>query len=262
MDGLIFDIKRYAIHDGPGIRTTVFLKGCPLRCRWCHNPESQHHEPEMMTQNRKLGDHSFVDNHKVGYSISVDNLIREVRKDYVFFEESDGGVTFSGGEPLLQAEFLLECLRRCKAENIHTCVDTAGAVKTQLLDDICRYTDLFLYDVKTADEQTFKTYIGHHLDTVIDNLHRISDNGAHIIARIPIVPEVNDSDEQVQAMIDLLSSVPQVHEVNLLPFHRTGSDKYKRLGRTWNMGDTPNLHADDLRDIQQKFIDAGFTTKV
>ena len=262
MEGLIFDIKRYAIHDGPGIRTTVFMKGCPLRCRWCHNPESQHHKPEMMAQKRKLGDRTFMDNHMVGYTISSEDLMREIRKDYVFFEESSGGVTFSGGEPLLQADFLLDSLKRCKAEGIHTCVDTAGAVNTPLLDEICHYTDLFLYDVKTTNEQTFKTYIGQNYDAVIDNLHHIADNGCRIIARIPVVPDVNDSEEQIDAIINLISSIPQVHEVNLLPFHRTGSDKYKRLGRDWGMGDTPNLSKDSLLPMQQRFTEAGFEVKV
>ena len=262
MKGLIVDIKRYAIHDGPGIRTTVFLKGCPLRCRWCHNPESQHHQPETMAQKRKLGERTFMDNHTVGYTISPDNLMREIRKDYVFFEESGGGVTFSGGEPLQQADFLLECLKRCKAEGIHTCVDTAGAVHTTLLDEICRYTDIFLYDVKTADELTFKTYIGAPYSTVIDNLRRIAENGCHIIARIPVVPDVNDSTEQIDAIINLLAGIPQVRQVNLLPFHRTGADKYKRLGRNWEMGDTPNLSKDNLQPMRQRFTEAGFEVKV
>lgn len=262
MQGLIFDIKRYAIHDGPGIRTTVFLKGCPLRCRWCHNPESQHLEPELMPQNRKLGDRTFVDNRTVGYSINPEALMKEIRKDHVFFEESGGGVTFSGGEPLLQAPFLLECLRRCKAENIHTCVDTAGAVHTPLLDEICQYTDTFLYDVKTAKEPTFKDYIGTPYPTVIDNLRHIAEAGTHIIARIPVIPGVNDSEEEIDAIINLLAGIPQIHEVNLLPFHRTGADKYKRLGRTWDMGNTPNLKAEDLSPMRQRFVDAGFETKV
>ncbi|MBR6310818.1 MAG: glycyl-radical enzyme activating protein [Paludibacteraceae bacterium] len=262
MDGLIFDIKRYAIHDGPGIRTTVFMKGCPLRCRWCHNPESQHYQPEAMEQKRKLGERTFTENHTVGYRISTDDLMREIRKDDVFFEESGGGVTFSGGEPLLQADFLLECLRRCKAEGIHTCVDTAGAVSTPLLDDICQYTDIFLFDVKTAEEQVFKTYIGASYSTVIDNLQRIAANGSHIVARIPVIPHVNDSEDDINKIIALLADIPQVREVNLLPFHRTGADKYKRLGRNWEMGDTPNLTKDDLQSMQQQFADAGFVVKV
>lgn len=262
MDGLIFDIKRYAIHDGPGIRTTVFLKGCNLRCRWCHNPESQHLKPEVMIQKRKLGERTFTEDHTVGYTISPADLMKEIRKDHVFFEESSGGVTFSGGEPLLQAEFLLDCLKRCKAENIHTCIDTAGAVSTPLLDEICQYTDLFLFDVKTAVEETFKTYIGNPYPTMINNLHRVANNGCRVIARVPVIPGVNDSDSETEALIALLSTVPQIHEVNLLPFHRVGSDKYKRLGRTWEMGDTPNLSKDNLKPMQKRLTEAGFEVKL
>ena len=130
MRGNIFDIKRYAIHDGPGIRTTVFLKGCRLHCRWCHNPESQAVGTVSMKQVRKLGDREFEEIRKVGYGISVDELVEEIAKDAVFFEESGGGVTFSGGEPLLQPVFLLECLKACKARRIHTCIDTAGGFRS------------------------------------------------------------------------------------------------------------------------------------
>ena len=138
MRGNIFDIKRYAIHDGPGIRTTVFLKGCRLHCRWCHNPESQAVGTVSMKQVRKLGDREFEEIRKVGYGISVDELVEEIAKDAVFFEESGGGVTFSGGEPLLQPVFLLECLKACKARRIHTCIDTAGVASGAYLEEICR----------------------------------------------------------------------------------------------------------------------------
>ena len=205
MRGNIFDIKRYAIHDGPGIRTTVFLKGCRLHCRWCHNPESQAVGTVSMKQVRKLGDREFEEIRKVGYGISVDELVEEIAKDAVFFEESGGGVTFSGGEPLLQPVFLLECLKACKARRIHTCIDTAG-----------------------------------------------------VIVRIPVIPGFNDDKKSVQETIRFLQTMPVLKEVNLLPFHRTGADKYKRLGMDWEMGDLPGLKEEDLKDIREMFREQGF----
>ena len=258
MRGNIFDIKRYAIHDGPGIRTTGFLKGCRLHCRWCHNPESQAVGTVSMKQVRKLGDREFEEIRKVGYGISVDELVEEIAKDAVFFEESGGGVTFSGGEPLLQPVFLLECLKACKARRIHTCIDTAGVASGAYLEEICRYTDLFLYDVKTADPQKFEAYISKGFREACEHLRKIAGQGAGVIVRIPVIPGFNDDKKSVQETIRFLQTMPVLKEVNLLPFHRTGADKYKRLGMDWEMGDLPGLKEEDLKDIREMFREQGF----
>lgn len=258
MLGNIFDIKRYAIHDGPGIRTTIFMKGCRLHCRWCHNPESQSIETVEMLQVRKLGDREFTENRKVGYPVTVEELMKEISKDCVFFEESAGGVTFSGGEPLLQAPFLLECLKQCKNQKIHTCIDTAGVAPALLLDEICRYTDLFLYDVKTVNAEKFGEYIGNGLAEVCENLRRIVENGNRVIVRIPVVPGFNDDAVSVADTIGFLKTIPVLREVSLLPFHRTGADKYRRLKMNWELGDLKSLASGDLQGIRRQFERAGF----
>lgn len=259
MTGLIFDIKRYAVNDGPGIRTTAFFKGCPLRCRWCHNPESQSPRQETMPVRRKLGDQVFDDHRQVGYLISSDDLVEKLARDFVFFDESGGGVTFSGGEPLMQPEFLVECLEGCRRKNIPTCVDTAGAIRTPLLADIIRLTDIFLFDVKTADADKFRSHIGAGFDIFLDNLAQVAAEARRTIVRIPVIPGLNDDDDSISAIITLLKKHPKLREVSLLPFHRTGADKYKRLGRDWLMGKTPNLRKEDLQQLNDRFTSAGFT---
>ena len=191
------------------------------------------------------------------YGISVDELVEEIAKDAVFFEESRR-VTFSGGEPLLQPVFLLECLKACKARRIHTCIDTAGVASGAYLEEICRYTDLFLYDVKTADPQKFEAYIGKGFREACEHLRKIAGQGAGVIVRIPVIPGFNDDKKSVQETIRFLQTMPVLKEVNLLPFHRTGADKYKRLGMDWEMGDLPGLKEEDLKDIREMFREQGF----
>lgn len=254
MRGCIFDIKRYAIHDGPGIRTTVFLKGCNLHCRWCHNPESQSCQPVPMVQVNRLGDKEFREERIVGYSIGPEELVAELQKDRVFYEESGGGVTFSGGEPLLQQEFLAETLRLCRESRLATCVDTAGAVTCGLLENICRFTDLFLYDIKTAEEKVFSEYIGQGYDTVWENLEKIVRSGKRVIIRIPVIPGVNNSIRSMEEISKRLVLFPSLREVELLPYHRTGADKYRRLGLTYGMGEQASLTASDLAELKTMFL--------
>lgn len=258
MRGNIFDIKRYAIHDGPGIRTTVFLKGCNLHCRWCHNPESQSLEPTPMWQVHRLGEKEFREEKRVGYSITTGELWTELCKDQVFFEESSGGVTFSGGEPFLQPFFLLEMLKRCRAAHFHTCVDTAGAVKIGELEEICRYTDLFLYDIKTAEPDTFEKFIGQGYENVWSNLGRIVQYGAQVLIRIPVVPGVNDTAAGLSAIVGRLKTLPVLRRIELLPYHRTGADKYRRLGREYGMGDTAALTEAGITGIKEYFRENGY----
>lgn len=258
MQGFIFDIKRYAVNDGPGIRTTVFFKGCSLRCRWCHNPESQSLKHETMTVKRKLGDNTFDDVQQVGYSIESGQLVEQIARDEVFFDESGGGVTFSGGEPLLQPDFLLECLHGCKQRSIQTCVDTAGAVDTPLMDEIIPFTDIFLFDVKTMNRDVFAEYVGTGFDIVAKNLAKVAEKARRVIIRIPVIPGVNNDERSIDQIVSVLHQYPRIREVSLLPFHRTGFDKYRRLGRKWQMGDAHNLSQEDLQPMNEKFTAAGF----
>lgn len=259
MQGTIFDIKRYAVNDGPGIRTTVFFKGCPLRCKWCHNPESQQRQIETMTVKRKLGDNTFDDQKTVGYPIESDDLVEQLERDFVFYDESGGGVTFSGGEPLMQPEFLLECLKSCKDKNMQTCVDTAGAIRTSFLDEIIQHTDIFLYDIKTADKQLFELCIGKGFDIVIENLKTVADKAERVIIRIPVIPGINYDENSINKIIELIKQFPKINEVSLLPFHRTGADKYRRLGKKWQMGNEKNLQQEDLKSLKDIFKQQGYS---
>ncbi|MDR2131710.1 MAG: glycyl-radical enzyme activating protein [Odoribacteraceae bacterium] len=258
MKGFIFDIKRYAIHDGPGIRTTVFFKGCNLRCRWCHNPESQPAGETLMWQTLKVGEREHAGQRVVGYSLTVDELVARVTRDRIFYEESGGGVTFSGGEPLLQAEFLAECLARCREQHLHTCIDTAGAVRTNRLDEICRLADLFLYDLKSLNPRKFHAHVGEGLEIVKSNLEHVARVAKEVIIRVPVIPGVNMERGDTREIIDFLAGIPAIRRVQLLPYHRNGADKYTRLGKTYEMGDTPGLKQENVTGIKTWFQEAGY----
>lgn len=190
MGGVVFDIKRFAVHDGPGIRTTVFLKGCPLRCRWCHNPESLEASPCELPKTYHIGTSTFTEMETVGREMSVEELMRELRKEKVFMDESGGGVTFSGGEPLFQPAFLKEMLMACKAEGMHTVVDTSGYAASTVLDSILPFTDLFLFDLKIIDTEIHSHWTGVGNSIILANFDRLISAGARVRVRIPLIPGV------------------------------------------------------------------------
>lgn len=262
--GVVFDLKRYAIHDGPGIRTTVFLKGCPLDCPWCHNPEGKRPEPEhMWWESRCLGCGSCeeacpedaismagsfeVDAEKctmcgacaeacvadalvvVGREATVEEVMEVVCKDAVFYEESGGGVTFSGGEPTMQPGFLLDLLKACRAEGFHTAVDTSGMTEKESLLKMEAYVDLFLYDLKFMDDEAHKEYTGTSNAPVLDNLRALDEAGAKIVIRVPLIPGVNDDAEDIERLGKFVSGLRGVREVCILPYHRAGTEKLGRL---------------------------------
>ena len=201
--GIIFNIQRFAIHDGPGIRTTVFFKGCPLRCWWCHNPESHKILPEKFDGcNLRRGfDHSFsMSKDEIGKEISVDELMSEIVKDRVFYEESGGGVTFSGGEPLMQDKFLIESLKKCNTLGIHSAVDTSGYTSEGVIDRVSNYADLFLYDLKLMNDDVHQKYTGVSNQIILKNLIELDQLGKKIVIRIPIVPEITDTNENLFAI--------------------------------------------------------------
>lgn len=190
MGGVVFDIKRFAVHDGPGIRTTVFLKGCPLRCRWCHNPESLEASPCELPKTYHIGTSTFTEMETVGREMSVEELMHELRKEKVFMDESGGGVTFSGGEPLFQPAFLKEMLMACKAEGMHTVVDTSGYAASTVLDSILPFTDLFLFDLKIIDTEIHSHWTGVGNSIILANFDRLISAGARVRVRIPLIPGV------------------------------------------------------------------------
>ncbi len=247
MKGVIFDIKRFAVHDGPGIRTTVFLKGCPLRCAWCHNPESQGFGVETLQ-----GQAGAV---RVGRSVSLDEVIGEIERDTSFYDESGGGVTFSGGEPLSQPEFLMAALDRCGELDIHRTVDTCGQVPREVLLDVARRTDLFLYDLKLADGEKHQRYTGVDVMLIQDNLKALCETGVAIRVRIPLIPGINDSAEQVAALGQVIASLPRELPVDLLAYHQAAMDKYPRFGMVPPLPDTPEPTEEEMEHCRLMMAD-------
>lgn len=253
MSATIFDISRNSFVDGPGIRTTVFFKGCNLKCRWCHNPESQENKKQMMFYKSKCtscgkcakvcpnnlqncdfcGKCTFYcpnDAKSIcGKEYSVHEILNEILKDKMFYETSGGGVTFSGGECMLQIEFLEEILKKCKDADIHTAVDTAGNVPFEYFEKIMPYTDMFLYDVKCISDDLHieGTKVSNKL--ILKNLKKLSDTfTGEIVIRIPVIPEFNDSIEEMQKIADFLKPL-SIKEVELMPYHKMGEHKYEAL---------------------------------
>ena len=251
----VFDIERNSYVDGPGIRTTVFFKGCNLRCAWCHNPESQSHTPQMMFYGDKCVGcgkckekcpnglsscdlcgrceiYCPQDARRVcGKEYTVEEILREVVKDKAFYETSGGGVTLSGGECMLQLEFVTALLRACKAEGLHTAVDTAGHVPYEGLDVVLPYTDLFLYDVKCFDTEKHRRYTGVGNERILENLGKLLDSGKRVWVRIPVVPSVNDTVEEMEGIKSFLSLHGAPEKIELLPYHAMGEHKYAAVGK-------------------------------
>ena len=256
--GTVFNLQRYSLHDGPGIRTTVFLKGCPARCWWCHNPESHSRLPEIAcSQNRCIAcDACLHACHEslmprdtclscgacaeacptgarelVGREMSVDEVLQDVLKDRFFFEDSGGGVTFSGGEPLCQPEFLKGLLEGCRAREIHTAVDTAGLCPAETLLDLAPLVNLFLFDLKCADSDRHLQGTGVGNQGILDNLERLGLVHHDIRIRIPVIPGFNDSLQDMEALARIVSRSAGVRQVWLLPYHGSWAGKPARFGK-------------------------------
>ena len=263
--GIIFNIQRFAIHDGPGIRTTVFFKGCPLRCWWCHNPEGQEPLPEKVEGcNLRRGfDQSFsMQKDEIGKEFSIDELMNEIVKDKVFYEESSGGVTFSGGEPLMQPEFLIELLNECSSNGVQTAIDTSGYADSEIINQVAQHSDLFLFDLKLMNDDEHQKYTGVSNQVILKNLNELDQLGKKIILRIPIVPDITDSDENLQAIRGFVSYLNNLIEVNILPYHRAGEGKYEKYGAENKMNNTESPDAKSLEDIKKFFSELKCRVKI
>jgi len=223
--GIVFDIQRAALQDGPGVRTVVFLKGCFLRCRWCHNPESWSLEPQTAVQPDASGNYRIF-----GQEMSVDDVMRIVLRDKVYYDTSGGGLTLSGGEPTLQFRFCKAVLGAAREDNVHTCLDTSGHCRQEDLAELLPLVDLFLYDYKMTSSESHRRWTGEGNELILDNLDFLSRSGAEIILRCPIVPGVNDSQEDLQAIAELSRKYPLLRAVEILPYHNTGVYKFELLG--------------------------------
>jgi pyruvate formate lyase activating enzyme len=260
--GLIASVQRYSLHNGPGIRTTVFLKGCPLSCGWCHNPEARRAAPEVwLVPGRCVACGACVAacatgaasgagldrarcvrcgtcaeicpagaRERVGRRVDAAILVGEVARDSPFFEQSGGGVTFSGGEPLAQPEFLTACLRASRAAGIPTAVDTSGCADRDVLLAVAPWTDLFLFDLKLADDERHARHTGVAAAPLLENLRALDAGGAEIWLRVPLVPGVNDDEANLEAIGRIAAGLSRTRRLHLLPYHATARGKWARLG--------------------------------
>jgi pyruvate formate lyase activating enzyme len=296
--GLVFDIKKFSIHDGPGIRTTVFFKGCPLTCPWCHNPESQAPDRELILRPGRCihcgacldacphgavvrdGDDYGVApdlcqlcgacvkvcyteaREIVGQVMTTDEVMAEVVRDLAFYDQSGGGVTFSGGEPLAQPEFLAALLRASRQAGIHTALDTCGYAPWPVLDALRDDVDLFLYDLKVMDEQEHRRLTGVSNRPILENLRALSEGGHAIVLRIPVIPGINDSPDNLAALAAFAAALPHLEGIDLLPYHPTALDKYARMHRPYSLPDLRPPAAQDLAEMAQSLQQATVRVRI
>ena len=251
--GTIFKIKKYALHDGPGIRTTVFFKGCPLRCPWCHNPEGIDADPQPMRRRTSSGETVET----VGRTLGVADLIREIEKDTLFYDESGGGVTFSGGEPLAQPDFLDGLLAACDRREIHTALDTSGYAPAAVVERLLPRLNLVLFDIKLVDADRHLQVTGVANRIILDNLARVDASGTPLRIRVPLVPGMTDDAANIDAIVHVAEGLQSLAGVDLLPFHRIGGEKYRRLGAKDALSTIAPLSKGRLTDIQTRFERAG-----
>ena len=280
--GIVFNIQRYSIDDGPGVRTTVFMKGCPLTCLWCSNPESQCGLPEVTyryTSCKRCGtcvkvcpeqavtlsdDGVHIDRVKCtvcgecvknclpealqisGKRMTLDEVWKVVKKDADYYEASGGGVTASGGEILAQADFVAALFKRCREAGYHTCADTSGFGDPAALLKILEYADLVYFDLKHMDLEAHKQYMGQSNELILNNLELVVKTGVPLVIRAPLIPGYNNSDENLRAMAAKVAEIAKDSVVNLLPYHRYGANKYRMIDMTYQLEDVPELTSDEL----------------
>lgn len=256
--GIIFDIKKFAVNDGPGIRTTVFLKGCPLKCCWCHNPESQQPEPQsgkpfQHKSNLKL----FRESDLIGNDVSVDEVVTEINKDIIFYDESGGGVTFSGGEPLMQENFLTALLQACRVNAIHIVVDTCGYAPYSVFQKINPLVDLYLFDLKIIDDADHLKYTGISNFSIFKNLSQLIDDQKNIRLRFPLIPGITDTKENLNQMIEFIQKLKMNLPLDLLPYNKIAESKYDRLHLENRLRKLEQQTPEKLAAIKSQFSSAG-----
>jgi pyruvate formate lyase activating enzyme len=296
--GSIFEVERFALNDGPGIRTLVFLKGCSLRCLWCSNPESHSPDAQLLYRRDKcIGcghcieecNHDAlsetenaiaIDRRKcnlcgdcarvcypealvmVGREMTPSELLGEIERDAKFYGNSGGGVTFSGGEPLEQSDFLIETAGLCREHGIHTAVETCGAVSWRIMQQVLSVVDLFLYDIKMIDPGKHERCTGVSNRIILQNFRRLVDRGKETIVRFPVIPGYTDTDENVEALIEFLKKYAPGIPVHLLPYHRLGMSKYSRLNMQYRLRSVLPPDAERMRCIGDALEGAGFTVTI
>jgi len=294
---MIFNIQRFSTHDGPGIRTVIFFKGCPLRCDWCSNPESQSFDYSLMYDRKLCKNFEDCVKYDTGYLTSVDNgiiidwdsvshperlanvclskaitvsgeekslseIMKEVEKDSLFFQQSGGGVTFSGGEPLAQGTELEKLLNELNAQNIDVAIETTLHVSWAQIQRCLGKTGTFLVDLKHTDSDKFKKYTGGNSDLVLTNLKKLVARNENITIRVPIIPEFNHTFQEMKEIIDLTSSLKTIREIHFLPFHNLGSAKYEMLGMKYKYNVKQHLDPAEMQEYVAYAESVGLTAKI
>lgn len=291
----VINIQKYSIHDGDGIRTTVFFKGCLLNCWWCHNPESQKYNQELMFHFERCGGCHSCENicpekaievkenkaytnrdecvlcstcldyctnnvrEIVGKHYTIKELMKEIEKDRMFFEQSKGGVTLSGGEVMTQdMDYMTQLLKELKRKGYDVCIDTCGYAPQKNYEKVLPYVNTFLYDIKIMNNELHKKYMGKDNELIFSNLKYISDNGANIYIRIPVIGSVNDTEENMEEIVEFLKDNINVKQINLLPYHNTGSNKYEKLEEEYLGKEFYTPTKENMKKFKEIFIKSGF----
>ncbi len=250
--GRIFDIQRFSTHDGPGVRTIVFLKGCPLRCRWCCNPESQSYEIQQMRQKGVMK--------TIGRDVTVGEVLEEVLRDRPYYRRSGGGLTLSGGESLWQPDFAVALLAAAHENGINTALETTGFAEPQVIEQFLPHVDLFLMDIKHTNSRKHEEFTTRPNEKILQNARLIAQKAKKLIIRVPVIPGFNDTEEEISGIAAFAASLPNVNEIHLLPYHRMGRDKYEGLDRPYLMGDVPPPTAEQMQRLLRICEQHGLTT--
>ena len=258
----IFKIQRYCLHDGPGIRTTLFFQGCPLSCAWCHNPESQPMGPRVKNMEDRVTQAGLG-----GENSLVETLVREIEKDVIFYDESGGGVTFSGGEPLSNPALLLALIAACKDRGIHTCLDTSGFAPFNILKAAATTVDLVLFDIKIMADKDHLAHTGKPVGLVLDNLKKLSSlkvnkKQVNLKLRFPLIPTMTDTVENMDQIMRFLTQETRFRQIHILPFHATGLAKYERLKRNYELKQINPPTDKQVEKVRLKFEAGGFKTMI
>lgn len=254
VSGRIFDIQKFSVHDGPGIRTIVFLKGCALRCRWCCNPESQRFEIEKMMQNGK--------EKTIGQDVTVGEILEIVCKDLPYYRRSGGGMTLSGGEMLCQSEFSYALLRAAKEAGINTAVETTGFAPFEKIEPMLPFIDTVLMDIKHTDSTKHKEFTSQPNERIKENAAKIAEKANKLIIRVPVIPTFNDTEEEIREIAKFAAALKGVREIHLLPYHRFGKDKYEGLGREYLMGEIPSPTDEQMQKLKAVAQGQGLICKI
>ncbi len=241
--GRIFDIQRFSIHDGPGIRTIVFLKGCYLRCRWCCNPESQEYGIQQLTMNGVTK--------TVGRDVTVRELMSELEKDRMYYQRSGGGITLSGGEAMAQPDFAEALLRACHDYGFNTAIETTAFADREVVARLIPHIDHVMMDIKHMDSVKHKAFTGQPNEKILENAKYIATHARHMVIRVPVIPAFNDTPAEIAAIARFAESLPEVHELHLLPYHRLGQDKYEGIGREYSLAHITPPTSAQMNELKQ-----------